>query len=110
MEKPTMPGVNTRIIRAFSGTPAFVAVYDDGLTGPERGTRERAEVDYRDANAHAGSLRDEIERYGLNSNIFRPWDEIHPDFKSHYNQKRFCLAQDSKGGGTTLGPWRGPLA
>lgn len=110
MDKPTMPGVHSRIIRAFTGTPAYIAMYDDGAIGPERSTRDRAEVDYRDANAHTGTVRDEIERYGLQSAIFRPWDEIHEDFKGHYNGKRVCMALDSKQGCTTLSRWRGPLA
>lgn len=110
MDKPTMPGVHSRIIRAFSGAPSYIAMYDDGTTGPERNTRARAEIDYRDANPHTGTLREQIERHGLGSSVFKPWGEIHPDFKSSNNQTRLCLALDTKQGNTALTTWHGPLA
>lgn len=110
MDKPTMPGVHSRIIRAFTSKPGYVAMYDDGTTGPARATRARAEVDYRNANAHAGTLRDEIERYGMDSAVFRPWGTIHPDFKGVYDGKRSCVALDCIRGRSVLVPWRGPLS
>lgn len=49
MNRPTMPGVNTRAVDLFDPTAptSYVAVYDDETTGPKRSTREKAEADYR---------------------------------------------------------------
>ena len=41
-------------------------------------------------------------------NTLRPWAEIHPDFKSVINGKRFALELDDKTGATVLAPWVGP--
>lgn len=110
MERPTMPGVNTRAVGQFDriNPTRYVAVYDDETTGPERSTRERAEIDYRDANVTTGEIRAAVESYGLHSGVFRAWGDIHEDFKSCIDGKRACLALDSRSGVTCLTSWLGP--
>nr|WP_176705497.1 hypothetical protein [Arthrobacter sp.] len=112
MQQPTMPGVHTRATELFNpATPSeYVAVYDDGTTGPKRSTRERAETDYKEANGVTGQHRADIERYRAHSNIFRAWNEIHQDFKTVIDGQRTCLALDTFTGATCLAPWRGPQA
>ena len=93
MQRPTTRGINTRAVGLFNqaAPTRFVAVYDDETTGPERSTRERAENDYRDANATTGEIRAAIK-----------------DYKSHIDGQRLCLALDSKSGATCLTSWLGP--
>lgn len=110
MRRPTTRGTNTRAIGLFdhAASTRYVAVYDDGTTGPERSTRERAESDYRDANAVTGEIRSAIESYGLRSGVFRAWGDIHKDYKTSIEGKRACLALDSRSGATCLTSWLGP--
>lgn len=112
MEQSAKLGAGVRTIDRFDPAKPtrFVAIYDDGTSGPEREDRERAEKDFRDANAATGQIRADIERYGRNSKIFAAWKDIHKDFKSCINGRRVCLAFDSFQGGTVLKEWRGPKA
>lgn len=110
MESPKKPGAGVRAINQFDRTrpTRFIVTYDDGTSGPERGDRERAEKDFRDANAVSGNVRADIERYGLDSGVFREWGKIRKDFKGRIDGQRVCLVFDSLHAGTTLTAWRGP--
>ena len=112
MQRSTTREASARVIGLFDqATPTrYVAVYDDETTGPERSTRERAESDYRDANAAKVEIRAAVESYGLKSAVFRAWGDIHKDFKSCIDSKRVCLALDSRSGATHLTSWLGPKA
>ena len=110
MENATKPGVH--VINQFDRTKQtlFFAIYDDGTSGPERQDQDKAVKDFRDANAASGEVRTDIERYGLDSSVFRAWGKIHKDFKGIIDGRRTCLVFDTLHAGTTITAWRGPKA
>ena len=45
----------------------------------------------------------------ITPNAERPWDEVHPDYRStRPDGSRWVLDMDPKTGGTALFPWVGP--
>lgn len=110
MNRPTMPGVNSIALERFNPdrTGGCAALYDDGTRGPSRRTREEAERDYEKANTATGERRENIERFGALSNVFKTWGKVHADFKTESQGRRSVLALDTLTGATVLTGWIGP--
>lgn len=108
MENAMKPGVHAVNQFDRAKQTLFFAIYDDGTSGPERKDRDKAAKDFRDANGASGEVRADIERYGLDSSVFRAWEKIHKDFKGSADGRRTCLVFDTLHAGTTLTAWRGP--
>jgi hypothetical protein len=60
-------------------------------------------------------VTDQITAYGPDSTVFKPWDQIHADYRSTGNESwggrdgvRRAMTLDSRTGGTVLTPWLGP--
>ena len=98
---------NPRVCKAQSGN-CPIGGDEQHFTSPEaaRNAYEGANESFYTEPTPA-ELVYELDVYGDDSNVFRPWKDIHRDFKTGTGKDRRVMANGPRG--TTLTPWRGPV-